>query len=99
MASRQETKKGRAEAGARKAADELHDVNKATSEKGSTVHEEPPFNQGHDQGSAGVIGGIFKSVKDTITGKAHDISDTTRESEDVAAQKIHGQNEGPKVRS
>ncbi|XP_004250722.1 embryonic protein DC-8-like [Solanum lycopersicum] len=96
MASRQETKKGRAEAGARKAADELHDVNKATSEKGSTVHEEPPFNQGHDQGSAGVIGGIFKSVKDTITGKAHDISDTTRESEDVAAQKIHGQNEGPK---
>ncbi|XP_006365295.1 embryonic protein DC-8-like [Solanum tuberosum] len=94
MASRQEDKKERAEAAARKVADELQDLNKGTNEKGSMMHEETPFDQGHDQRSSGVIGNIFKSVKETITGKAHDTSETTlRESEDVAAHKIHGASE------
>ncbi|KAG5576982.1 hypothetical protein H5410_057116 [Solanum commersonii] len=91
MAWRQEDKKERAEAAARKAADELHDLNKGTNEKGSMMHEETPFDQGHD---SGVIRNIFKSVKETITGKAHNTSETTlRESEDVAAHKIHGASE------
>ncbi|KAK4708756.1 hypothetical protein R3W88_029681 [Solanum pinnatisectum] len=93
MASRQGDKKERAVAAARKAADELHDLNKGTNEKGSMMHEETPFDQGHDQRSTGVIGNIFKSVKETITGKAHDTSETTRESEEVAAHKIHGASE------
>ncbi|KAK6776092.1 hypothetical protein RDI58_027093 [Solanum bulbocastanum] len=93
MASRQEDKKERAEAAARKAADELHDLNKGTNEKGRMMHEETPFDQGHDQRSTGVIGNIFKSVKETITGKAHDTSETTRKSEEVAAHKIHGASE------
>lgn len=94
MASRQAAKEERAEAAAPEAADDIHDVNKARSEKGrSMMHEETPFDQEHDQRTTGVIGSIFKSVKETITGKAHDTSETTRETEDVAAQKIHGASE------
>ncbi|KAK4341168.1 hypothetical protein RND71_039669 [Anisodus tanguticus] len=90
MASRQAVKEERAEAAGREAADELHDVNKARSEKGSLMHQGTPYNQAHEQRSSGVIGSIFKSVKETIAGKAHDTAETARGSEDVAAQKIHG---------
>ncbi|XP_060175645.1 embryonic protein DC-8-like isoform X2 [Lycium barbarum] len=86
MASRQAVKEERAEAAAREAANELHDVNKARSVKGSIMHEETPYSQGHEQRSTGVIGSIFQSVKETISGKSHDTTETTRESE--AAEKV-----------
>ncbi|KAJ8537715.1 hypothetical protein K7X08_014255 [Anisodus acutangulus] len=83
MESRQAVKEERAEAAARVAADELHDVNKERRDQSQREYEQKP----------GVIGSIIKSVqgtlghaKDAVTGKAHDTAAVTSDTTSVVAE-------------